>query len=377
MIKQSGAEWIWIGVPALLASSGTRFGLPSLSSFLPFALWLSWPFSICLATIGLIRAMSQSFFKEFWDISQGAGSIRWQFKRLRDFYEIHETRNKIPDGTVPFPEDIQSLASGIAVEFRNVSFRYPGKDDFALQNVSFKIGKGQLCVIVGTNGSGKSTLLKLMLRLYDPTEGTILVNGQDIRTLKLAGLRESMAVLFQDYAYPLLSIKDNIGLGDPRNAHDETKIREAARLGGAEEFINKIAGGFDAYLDRPFSDYWGIPDGTRTKSGVEINPCLFEKAFGRIEVDNTTKLSGGQMQRLAVSRSFMRSVVSGETRVGLLLFDEPSAALDPIAEHDLFTKLGKLRGEKTMIFSSHRFGQLTKPADIILYVTLDKTTSRI
>ena len=110
---------------------------------------------------------------------------------------------------------------------RNVSFKYPGKDDFALRDVSFKIEKGQLCVssmqsplnisdvrltlerqvIVGTNGSGKSTLLKLMLRLYDPTEGTILVNGQDIKALKLVDLRESMAVLFQDYTHFPLTVR--------------------------------------------------------------------------------------------------------------------------------------------------------------------------
>jgi len=207
-----------------------------------------------------------------------------------------------------------------------------------------------------------------MLRLYDPTEGMILVNGQDIKVLKLADLRESMAVLFQDYTHFPLTIKDNIALGDPHNAHDEARIREAARLGGAEEFIDKMAEGFDTYLERPILDHWSIPSNAKTRSGVKIDSDLFREAIGRVGNKDSVKLSGGQMQKLAVSRMFMRAVLSEEARVGLLLFDEPSAALDPTAEHDLFTRIRKLRGEKTMIFSSHRFGQLTKPADLIMYM---------
>ncbi|KAF9784896.1 P-loop containing nucleoside triphosphate hydrolase protein [Thelephora terrestris] len=308
----------------------------------------------CLATIRLVQETNRGFIGELWTIFYQARSIREKFHQIRELYEIQEIQNKVPDGKISFPEDSHSLASGITVEFRNVSFRYPGKADFALRDVSFKIDKGQLCVIVGTNGSGKSTMLKLILRLYDPTEGTIFVNGHNIKTLKLFDLRESMAVLFQDYTHFPLTVKDNIALGDPQNAHDETRVREAARLGGAEEFIDKMSEGFDT--------------NAKTESGMQIDRDLFREAIGRVGNEDTVKLSGGQLQRLAVSRMFMRAVLSGEERVGLLLFDEPSAALDPTAEHDLFSRIRKLRGEKTMIFSSHRIGQLTKPADLILYM---------
>ena len=164
-------------------------------------------------------------------------------------------------------------------------------------------------------------MLKLMLRLYDPTEGMILVNGHDIRTLELDDLRESMAVLFQDYTHfpltvrffdlkhhsanrpltrPGKKIKENIALGDPRNAHDETRVREAARLGGAEEFIEKLDEGFDTYLKRPVKDVWAIPSNAKTRSGEKIDRDLLREAIGRVGNEDTVKLSGGQMQRLAV-----------------------------------------------------------------------------
>ncbi|KAG1881161.1 P-loop containing nucleoside triphosphate hydrolase protein [Suillus subluteus] len=265
-----------------------------------------------------------------------------------NLYEIEVTRNEVVNGTEPFPENQQSLTSGISVEFRNVSFQYRGADRCALRDVSFKIGAGQLCVVVGVNGSGKSTILKLISRIYDPTEGTILIDDRDIKTFRLADLRAAMSILFQDYSQFPLSMRENIGLGNPALAHDDDKVREAARLGGAEDFVDELPDGFDTYLDRQVDDYdWNYPIGYRTE----------------------LQISRGQVQRLAISRTFMRSLVSEtESSAGMLLFDEPSASLDPMAEHDLFERLRKLRGNKTMIFSTHRFGNLTQHADLILYI---------
>ncbi|KAM5536356.1 hypothetical protein V8D89_009954 [Ganoderma adspersum] len=304
---------------------------------------------------------------------------------IRRTYEAGTIRNVVPDGAIPFHIDSSQTAAGVALEFRcasihfarqafflfpgrNVSFTYPDAQKPALQNVSFVLHPGQLCVIVGSNGAGKSTILKLAVRLYDPNEGEILLGGQNIRTLKLGDLRQAMSVLFQDYTHFPLSIRDNIALGDPSKVHDDADIREAARLGGADSFIEQLPERFDTYLKQPVYDFsTGPEEGNKTLSGKPFDVCAVRHAAG-IKSSTVSELSGGQMQRLAVARTFMRSVVAEDTRVGLLLFDEPSASLDPVAEHDLFNRLRRLRGNKTMVFSSHRFGNLTRHADLILYM---------
>ncbi|KAG2113032.1 P-loop containing nucleoside triphosphate hydrolase protein [Suillus discolor] len=291
--------------------------------------------------------------------------------RARKVYEIENIRNQVVNGTEPFPENQQSLANGISVEFKNVSFQYPGRDRCALRNVSFKIEAGQLCVVVGVNGSGKSTILNLISRIYDPTVGTILIDGRDIKTLKLADLRAAMSILFQDYSQFPLSVRENIGLGNPALAHEDDKVREAARLGGAEDFIDELPNGFDTYLDRLVDDYYGdLPEGTTTLFGHPVESSPRNTVDGvHITGSPDLQISWGQVQRLAISRTMMRSLISEtEYFAGMLLFDEPSASLDPTAEHDLFERLRKLRGNKTMIFSTHRFGNLTQYADLILYI---------
>ncbi|KAH9060046.1 HlyB/MsbA family ABC transporter [Lactarius vividus] len=312
---------------------------------------------VSLASLHLLQQSSSTFMMRIHEILQDVESVSTRLSSLRKLYEAESIANKVADGTIPFPENAQSIGDGISLEFRDVSFRYPGSERYALRGVSFRVLAGQLCVIVGSNGSGKSTILKLAARIFDPMEGSILIDGHDIKTLRLADIRRAMAILFQDYTLFPLSIRDNIAMGNPRRAHDNAAIEEAARLGGASELIAQLPDGFDTYLARPVSDiYSGSPDGT--------GALLSQKCIG----DTTNQeLSGGQTQRLAVARTFMRSSTM-EQEVGLLMFDEPSASLDPTAEHDLFSRLRKLRGNKTMIFSTHRFGNLTRHADLILYM---------
>ena len=165
--------------------------------------------------------------------------------------------------------------------------------------------------------------------------------------------------------------------------HDDAAIERAARLGGASEFIAQLPNGLDSYLERPVRDHF-----SESQNGkVNLNNCHMRRY---VDTPTDHNLSGGQLQRLAVARTFMQSS-STKQGVGLLLFDEPSASLDPTAEHgtisphdvrpfywylsccfllDLFLRLRELRGNKTMIFSTHRFGNLTRHADLILYVLL-------
>ncbi|TFK76612.1 P-loop containing nucleoside triphosphate hydrolase protein [Pluteus cervinus] len=319
-----------------------------------------------IASLNLITQTTGSFTRALFSLFDESGSLADDVASVRRLYDVVTIKNRVRDGAQPYPQNQQSLAQGITVEFRNVSFRYPGTDSWALKDVSFRLLPGQLCVIVGVNGSGKSTILKLIARLYDPTEGQILIDDQDISILRLEDLRRAMAVLFQDFTHFPLSIGDNIGLGDPQHAADEDKIREAARLGGAEEFVDRLPDGFDTYVERPVKDFYSaLPEGTSTLFGRPVDHGRLRRMGGMSS--RSTGLSGGQMQRIALSRTFMRSIVS-ESGVGLLLFDEPSASLDPSAEHDLFERLRDLKGNKTMIFSSHRFGNLTRHANLILYM---------
>ncbi|KAF9072268.1 P-loop containing nucleoside triphosphate hydrolase protein [Rhodocollybia butyracea] len=333
---------------------------------------VSYPSSIplSLASLNLITSTTSSFTNTLFRLVYETGSISDNFASIRKMYEVMQVENRIRDGTVGYPENSKELQMGVSIEFRNVSFKYPESNAYALRNVSFKIVKGQLCVILGQNGSGKSTILKLIARLYDPLEGQILIDDRDIKTLKLADIRQAMAVLYQDYTcFPL---SKNIALGDPghSSSNDLSRITKAAEFGGASEFIERLEDGYETYLERPVRDYYsGLPEGTTSLFGRAVSFGGVRGAGG-MKGSDSVGLSGGQMQRIALSRTFMRSLVSedSELSVGLLLFDEPSASLDPTAEHDLFERLRHLRGQKTMIFSSHRFGNLTRNADLILYM---------
>ncbi|OCH83861.1 P-loop containing nucleoside triphosphate hydrolase protein [Obba rivulosa] len=330
---------------------------------------------VTLTSLHLIEETAGNLSYEIQQLYRESKYLTEELADVRRLYDVEKIPNRIVDGADPFPEDMQKINTGISVEFRNVSFKYPGANTYALSNASFKLLAGQLCIIVGSNGSGKSTILKLIVRLYDPDDGEILIGGRNIQTLKLSDLRQAISVLFQDYTLFPLSIRDNIGLGDPEHADDEERIGRAAELGGASEIIARLPDGLDTYIDRPAKDHYGdLPTGIHTLFGRHVDYGGLRAAGDMSSVTNIG-LSGGQMQRLAVlclhgprARSFMRSMVSNESRVGLLLFDEPSASLDVSAEYDLFTRLRELRGNKTMLFSSHRFGNLTRHADVILYM---------
>ncbi|KJA29087.1 hypothetical protein HYPSUDRAFT_32429 [Hypholoma sublateritium FD-334 SS-4] len=341
---------------------------------------------LSLTSLHLITNTTQSFIDSAFNFVQQAGSISDRLGAVKQLYQIANIPNRVQVHTtktngdepedfrgIPFPENDRTFTHGISIEFSNVSFIYPGSASYALRHVSFKIQRGQLCVIVGSNGSGKSTILKLISRLYDPVEGTIYIDGIDIKTLRLADLRRAISVLFQDYTYFPLSIQDNIALGDPAHATDLSKIERAAQLGGADSFISRLPDKYSTYLEPPVKDHYSYqPEGTKGASGTYVDFSRVREAAGISMAEGgggvgSRGISGGQMQRIALSRTFMRSVVSDQS-VGLLLFDEPSASLDPTAEHDLFERLRMLRGNKTMLFSSHRFGNLTRHADLILYM---------
>ncbi|WP_205857059.1 ABC transporter ATP-binding protein [Phytoactinopolyspora endophytica] len=211
-----------------------------------------------------------------------------------------------------------------------LSFTYPGSTEPVLRDVSLHMDAGEVVALVGENGSGKTTLAKLLAALYEPDAGAIQWDGRDISTYSRAGVRSSIAVVFQDFVRYFLSGRENIGLGRAERLDDEAAIVAAARRAGIEDALNALPDGLNTPLSKMF------------KGGRD--------------------LSGGQWQRVALARAFFRDAP-------FVILDEPSASLDARAEHALFQSLRDLLGGRTVLFISHRFSTV-RTADRI-YVLHD------
>jgi ATP-binding cassette subfamily B protein len=204
-----------------------------------------------------------------------------------------------------------------AIELRDLSFKYPGKEAWALRHVSLTLKPGEKLALVGENGAGKSTLVKMLLRLYEPTEGSILYGGVDLRDMDVEDLRSRFGAVFQDFVRYQFSVAENIGLGHVPALEDRNRIVRAADLGGASSVITSLPQQYDTMLGG-----W------------------FEKG---------QELSAGQWQKLAVARAFMRDDAE------VLILDEPTASIDAEAEHALFERFQALAADRIAIVISHRF----------------------
>jgi len=212
------------------------------------------------------------------------------------------------------------------IEFKHVSFIYPGSTRRVLDDVNLLIRPGETLVLVGLNGAGKTTLLKLLTRLYDPTEGVILLDGQDIRAYDVEDLYSMFGIIFQDFGKYAVNVSENIHFGNIRKEMKEEDIRRAAEEADATDYIGRLPGGFDTPLMRIFED-----------DGIE--------------------LSIGQWQKLAIARAFYSDS-------DVLILDEPTASLDPMAEQEIFNQFDRLRSDKTTIFVSHRLSSATVASKI-------------
>lgn len=236
-----------------------------------------------------------------------------------------------PKTIVPLlPQDVLHVKRhvGHTIEFRDVSFSYPGSDRVIIKHMNLFLEAGETCVLVGLNGAGKTTLIKLLTRLYDPTDGVILLDGEDIRRYDVKELYDMYGIIFQDFGKYAFSVKDNIAFGQVDKERSDEEIQNAAAQSSADVFIEKLKAGYDTPLTRYFDD-----DGT--------------------------ELSIGQWQKLSIARAFYSDS-------DFLILDEPTASLDPIAEQEIFTQFGQLRKDKTTIFVSHRLSSATIASKIVV-----------
>lgn len=231
---------------------------------------------------------------------------------------------------VPSVEEPVKVAHGQphTIEFQNVSFAYPGGSRMVLKNINLKFRPGETVVLVGLNGAGKTTFIKLLTRLYDPTEGRILLDGRDIKEYDVAELYKTFGIIFQDFGKYAASIAENIEFGNINREPSIERVHEAAHQANAEAFIEKLAEGYDTPLTRYFES-------------------------------NATELSIGQWQKLAIARAFYSDA-------DILILDEPTASLDPMAEQEIFNQFDALRADKTTIFVSHRLSSATIASKIIV-----------
>lgn len=199
------------------------------------------------------------------------------------------------------------------VEFRNVSFKYPGAENWALKNVSMKFKVGKRLAIVGENGSGKTTFIKLLCRLYDPQEGQILLNGIDIRKYNYRDYMDVFSIVFQDFQLISQPLGSNVA---GSASYDEAKTRQALIDAGFGDRLETMSDGLNTYLYKDF-----------TENGVEV--------------------SGGEAQKIAIARALYKDAP-------FIILDEPTAALDPIAEAEIYSKFNDIAGDKTAIYISHR-----------------------
>ncbi len=243
---------------------------------------------------------------------------------LPALYRVLEAPPDLPVPAAPRAVP-QPVREGLV--FEHVAFTYPDRSEPVLRDVSLHLGRHESVALVGRNGAGKTTLVKLLLRLYDPTEGRILLDGIDLREFDPADLRREMGVIFQDFVRYELTAGENIGLGQVEALHNSDRLHTAATSAGADTLLRQLPRGLDTQLGREFG--------------------------GR-------ELSGGEWQKLALARAFVRDCA-------LLVLDEPTAALDVQTEYEVYQRFQELTRDRTTLLISHRFSTV-QMADRILYL---------
>jgi ATP-binding cassette subfamily B protein len=258
----------------------------------------------------------QNLLSTFTRITESALYLQDYF----DFLAIVPTIKDHP-GAIEAPGEIRE-----GIRFDNVGFKYPGTEIWAVRHISFSLYPGEKLALVGENGAGKTTLVKLLARMYDPSEGSIMIDGKDIRQFRIDTYRKMIGVIFQDYVRFSFKAGENVAIGQIEEAGNESQIRNAAEKSLADPVIQKLPEGYNQMLGKRFSE------------GID--------------------LSGGEWQKIALARAYMRDAQ-------IVILDEPTASLDARAEFEVFKRFSELTKGKTAVIISHRFSTV-RMADRIL-----------
>lgn len=252
-----------------------------------------------------------------------AGSMRNNASFLKLIFDYLDIPNTMYQGSLSVEKRNDRKYE---VEFRDVSFRYPGSSDYALRHINMKFKVGERLAVVGMNGSGKTTFIKLLCRLYDPTEGSILLNGIDIRKYDYQEYISVFSVVFQDFSLTDFTLGQNVASADTYEARRAELCLEKAGFG---ERLKELSSGLETYLGKSFS-----------KEGVDM--------------------SGGEQQKIALARTLYKDAP-------FIVLDEPTAALDPIAEAEIYSKFNEIVEDKTAIYISHRLSSCRFCDNILVF----------
>lgn len=258
-------------------------------------------------------------------------SLSWTFSEVMRkclFIKYYDQFMNFPDEEETASGGAASLPENTDIEFKNVSFTYPGTEKEILRDVSFTIRQGRRAALAGENGAGKSTIIKLLLRLYKPDRGEITIGGVNLNDIPREGIRKLFSAVFQDYAFYSLSLRENTAFGNIAKLNDDGALYGALAMGMADDLVSLSAKGLDTGL-------------------------------GKIEEDGVD-LSGGQKQRLAISRA-----CAGEGE--FIILDEPTAAMDPAAESKLYETFSAILKGRGCVMVSHRMAS-ARLADLILLI---------
>ena len=289
-----------------------------------FVIWRTVAGALSIGTLTFLTGAIQQASSNIQQIFSTLAAIGDQALFLTDllaFFEMKPTIRSKPNA-LPAPRNITQ-----GVEFRNVSFRYPGNSRLILDRINFTLHPTERLALIGENGQGKTTIVKLITRLYDPSEGQILLDGIDLREYDLEDLHRIMGVIFQDFMRYEMTARENIAVGRVEEIDNPEMLATAAKKSMADELIARLPKGYDQMLGRRFEE------------GVDI--------------------SGGEWQKVALARAYLRDAQ-------ILILDEPTAALDARSEFEVFHRFAELTTGKMALFISHRFSTVRSADRIIV-----------